>query len=120
MSLHWKKRGGAVALMALVVALGSGTVFVRRGLAAAEAQSAVTIDNYAFGPTSLTVRRGATVTWTNQDDDVHTVKSDGGPETFKSSALDTGDKFDVTFDKVGTYAYICSVHPYMHGTIVVQ
>ena len=120
MKLYRKACGGAGVFAAGLIVLASGVGVVRHGLAAPETSKAVTIDNYAFGPANLTVKRGTTVTWTNQDDDVHTVKSDSGPDAFNSSALDSGDRFSFTFDKAGTYQYICSIHPYMHGQIVVK
>jgi amicyanin len=104
----------------ILVALLCGALYLRPGLAASDAKAAVTIDDYAFSPGTLTLKRGTTVTWINKDDDVHTVKSEEGPQGFKSPALDTGDSFTVTFDKAGTYQYICSIHPYMQGKIVVQ
>ena len=78
----------------------------------------VKIDNFSFSPSELTVAAGTTVTWTNQDDVPHTVVGTGG--AFKSKALDTDDKFSFTFDKAGTYAYFCGVHPMMTGKIVVK
>jgi plastocyanin len=87
--------------------------------AAIEANT-VAIDNFAFGPNSLTVAAGTTVTWINRDDEPHTVVNAGNPRLFKSSALDTGNKFSFTFDKPGTYRYFCSLHPHMTGVIVVQ
>jgi plastocyanin len=80
---------------------------------------AVTIDNFAFEPQALIVTPGTKVTWTNRDDEPHTVVSAGG-QLFKSPALDTGDKFSFTFVETGTYTYFCSVHPHMTGTIVVK
>ena len=82
--------------------------------------SAVTISNFAFGPPELTVAAGAKVTWTNRDEDPHTVVSADGGKTFKSPALDTDEKFSFTFDKPGTYKYFCSVHPHMVGTVIVR
>jgi plastocyanin len=78
----------------------------------------VKIDNFSFGPATLTVAAGATVTWTNRDDIPHTVVSTD--KVFKSKVLDTDEKFSYTFTKAGTYAYFCSVHPKMTGSIVVQ
>lgn len=77
----------------------------------------VAIKDFAFGPVTLTVPVGATVTWTNEDEEPHTVFSTDN--TFKSHALDTDEKFSFTFKKAGTYKYFCSVHPKMVGTIVV-
>ena len=74
--------------------------------------------DFMFAPVSLTVHAGSTVTWTNRDDEPHTVVSDAG--LFRSGALDTGESFSFKFDRPGTYRYACSIHPRMVGTIVVQ
>jgi len=78
----------------------------------------VKIDNFVFGPQTLTVPVGATVTWTNKDDIPHTSVSTDG--VFKSKVLDTDEKFSHTFDKAGTYPYYCTIHPKMTGKVVVQ
>jgi amicyanin len=78
----------------------------------------VKIDNFVFGPQTLTVRVGATVTWTNKDDIPHTTVSTDG--VFKSKVMDTEDKFSYKFDKAGTYSYYCTIHPKMTGKVVVQ
>jgi len=82
------------------------------------ASAEVAIDNFSFGPQTLTVPVGATVTWTNRDDIPHTVVSTDG--VFKSKVRDTDEKFSYTFTKAGTYPYFCSVHPKMTGKVVVQ
>ena len=78
----------------------------------------VKIDNFSFGPATITVAAGTMVTWTNRDDIPHTVVSDD--KVFKSKVLDTDEKFSYTFSKPGTYPYFCSVHPKMTGKVVVQ
>jgi plastocyanin len=78
----------------------------------------VKIDNFSFGPQTITVPVGATVTWTNRDDIPHTVVSTDG--VFKSKVRDTDEKFSYTFSKAGTYPYFCSIHPKMTGQVVVQ
>ena len=88
--------------------------------AALAADTAVTINNFAFAPALLTVAPGTKVVWTNRDEEPHTVLSADGGATFKSPALDTDDKFSFTFDKPGTYKFFCSIHPHMSGTIVVK
>ena len=90
------------------------------GVAQASEARDVTIDNYTFSPGTLTVPVGTTVTWTNRDFEVHTVTADDTPPTFKSAGLDTDDSFSFTFNKAGTYAYHCSLHPHMTGKIVVK
>jgi plastocyanin len=82
------------------------------------ATAEVKVDNFSFGPTTLTVAVGATVTWTNRDDIPHTIVST--EKVFKSKVLDTDEKFSFTFAKAGTYPYFCSIHPKMTGSVVVQ
>jgi len=78
----------------------------------------VKVDNFSFGPATLTVAVGTTVTWTNRDDIPHTIVST--EKVFKSKVLDTDEKFSFTFDKAGTYPYFCSIHPKMTGSVVVR
>jgi plastocyanin len=114
------------APLALLFASLCATVLVSgshpASAAAASAASRVTIiiDDFSFHPGLLTVARGTTVVWINRDDDVHTIKSEDGPEMFQSPALDSAGRFTFTFRRPGIYHYICSVHPYMHGEIVVR
>jgi plastocyanin len=82
------------------------------------ATAEVKVDNFSFGPATLTVAVGTTVTWTNRDDIPHTVVSTD--KVFKSKVLDTDEKFSFTFTKAGTYPYFCSIHPKMTGSVVVQ
>jgi len=79
----------------------------------------VKIDNFSFGPATITIAAGSTVTWTNNDDVPHVVTSDDN-KMFKSKALDTDDRFSFTFTKPGTYNYYCAIHPKMTAKIVVQ
>jgi plastocyanin len=75
----------------------------------------VKIDNFSFDPGSLTVTVGSQVTWINHDDIPHTVVST--KNLFKSSVLDTGEKFSHVFEGPGEYPYYCSIHPKMTGTL---
>jgi len=90
------------------------------GVAQASETRDVTIENYSFSPSTLTVPVGTTVTWTNRDFDVHTVVADDTPPTFKSAGLDTDDSFSFTFTTAGDYQYFCSLHPHMTGMIKVE
>ena len=85
---------------------------------AQEMMATVKIDNFSFSPTTLQIKAGTKVTWTNADDIPHTVVSDD--KIFKSKALDTDEKFSFTFDKPGTYPYFCSLHPKMTAKVIVQ
>ena len=105
--------GGAIAgtaIAALVVAWP--------GAGHSAENSEVKIDNFTFGPQSLVVPVGTTVTWRNEDDIPHTVAST--TRLFKSKALDTDDSFSFTFATAGVYDYFCSLHPQMKATIVVE
>jgi len=83
------------------------------------ASNAVSISNFAFSSAALTVHVGDTVTWTNNDSAYHTVTStDGGP--LDSGNIGSGETFSYTFTSAGTYAYQCSFHPSMTGTVTVQ
>lgn len=86
--------------------------------AAPVAADHVNIASFAFGPAAITVKPGTTVTWTQQDEDQHTVTANDG--SFTSSPLITGTTYTHTFTAPGTYAYHCSIHPFMHGTVVVS
>ena len=123
------RAGRARSITLGVIALCSSLAFLAdpgavqlwaTGVAQASETRDVTKDNYTFSPGTLTVPVGTTVTWTNRDFDVHTVTADDTPPTFKSAGLDTDETFSFTFNKVGTYAYHCSLHPHMTGKIFVQ
>jgi plastocyanin len=75
----------------------------------------VTIRDFAYGPSVLTIRAGMTVTWINRDDEPHVVTST--TKAFRSGALDTGQSYSFRFAAPGTYHYFCSLHPHMTGTI---
>jgi plastocyanin len=77
----------------------------------------VNIDGFAFVPLTLTVPAGATVTWTNRDEEPHTVAASDG--SFHSPGMGTGATFSHIFSTAGRFDYICSIHPMMHGTVVV-
>ena len=86
--------------------------------AASSTDATIAIHDFMFAPTSMTVAVGTTVRWKNLDGEPHTVRSvDTG---FRSDPLDQNDSFAFTFDKPGTYRYVCSIHPQMVGTIVVK
>jgi plastocyanin len=113
--------GLAAVVMVAMVLLSAGSPNVTANTQqAASATSEVKIDNFSFGPGTITVAVGTTVTWTNRDDIPHTVVSTDDPKAFKSKVMDTDEKFSYTFAKPGTYPYFCSIHPKMTGKIVVQ
>ncbi len=76
----------------------------------------VTIKNFAFEPGTVTIARGSTVTWANQDTTTHTVKF--GDE--ESKPLGKGQTYSKTFDTPGTFDYACGLHPSMKGKVIVK
>jgi plastocyanin len=76
----------------------------------------VVISDFAFKPSTLTGPAGTKVTFTNQDSTLHTATGSG---SFDSGNLKQGQSYTYTFTKPGTYDYICSIHQYMRGTVVV-
>jgi plastocyanin len=109
---------GLLAPMMIAIILLAVSPSVKANDQPAAASADVKIDNFSFGPQTLTVAVGTTVVWTNSDDIPHTVVSTDG--VFKSKVRDTDEKFSYTFTKAGTYPYFCSVHPKMTGKVVVQ
>ena len=87
------------------------------GPAAPVAGNAIYIDNFAFAPAKLTVPAGSTVTWTNRDEEPHTVVANDA--SFHSPGMGSQATFSYTFPKAGTFDYVCSIHPFMHATVVV-
>jgi plastocyanin len=113
MPVSTARRGALALLLAALVLFVLGSIEIARG-----ATQAVTIDDFAFSPATLTITAGDTVTWTNQDTTTHTATSNTG--VFDSGDLDPGDAFSFTFTTPGTYEYHCTPHPTMTGQIVVQ
>jgi plastocyanin len=110
---------GAVGVTALLAAAAPELTAAGEAVVAAAASPAtVQIDNFAFTPATLTVTAGTSVTWKNEDDSPHRIGDKNG--TFKSAALDTDDSFSHTFTTPGEYPYICTIHPYMVGKIIVK
>ena len=80
------------------------------------APDTINIQNFSFSPATLTVKKGATVTWTNNDSAPHQIKS----ASFNSSQFGKGQNFTFTFNDAGTFDYSCAIHPSMKGMITVE
>jgi plastocyanin len=116
-------------LTALTIAVGSLLIIVLSpsdstsgdaGSASARPATGMVQDairNYRYGPKTLTVRVGAKVAWTNDDAVPHSATGAG---RFDTGLFGKGQTRTVTFAKAGTYRYICTIHPFMHGTVVVR
>lgn len=117
---------GPVLLGGLVIATcviaGPAPRAAERTTAAATRSAALTkqvrIKDFAFEPATLEVPVGSTVTWTNADEDTHTVTSSSG--AFSSPGLDGGETFSRTFAATGAYSYFCALHPHMTARIIVK
>jgi plastocyanin len=98
-----------VAASSTATAAGSASVSILDGSST---------DDYRFSPASITIAAGDTVTWTNngQVPEGHDVKGDG----FESGTLQSGQTYSHTFSGEGTFPYICSIHPFMKATVIVQ
>src|SRR2546430_15380748 len=109
--------GSLATVMVATLLLSAGSPG-RSANTAEPASTEVKVDNFSFGPATLTVAVGTTVTWTNRDDIPHTIVSTD--KVFKSKVLDTDEKFLFTFEKAGTYPYFCSIQPKKTGTVVLH
>jgi plastocyanin len=80
----------------------------------------VEIVDYGFSPGSLVVRPGAAVTFVNDGGDGHDVTGGGPGGDWRSGPLAPGERYMRAFTLPGTYAYVCTIHPEMRGSVVVQ
>jgi plastocyanin len=77
----------------------------------------VEIEDFAYDPDPVTIEEGGKVIWLNKDSAPHTATAEDGG--FDTGTLEEGKLKSETFKKLGTYAYVCSIHPQMHGTVEV-
>ena len=110
----------AIAVIVLAASAGAAAVLpTLSAIAAAPAKTvAVDIAKFTYGPKDITIAPGTKVVWTNKDETPHTVSSND--KSFASKGLDTDDKFEHTFAAPGDFDYICTVHPFMTGTVHVH
>jgi plastocyanin len=97
------------------------TVLAQGALAAT---TNVSIQGSAFSPSGVRVRQGDTVKWTNNDFQTHTATSDGydgtsGPQLWNSGVLGHAATYSFTFVAAGKFAYHCTIHSFMHGSVAV-
>lgn len=104
-----------VALMGLLgLLLIAGPVLAANGAVSIKESD----ERYSFNPGTVYVNVGESVTWTNGTDAPHTVTSDSGDE-LASDQLAEDATYDHTFSATGTFAYHCTIHAYMKGSVVV-
>lgn len=106
----------------LALLAGCSAAPVASSAAPATSGSAVEVSGFKFAPATLEVAKGTTVTWTNKDATAHTVTSgkDGTKDSKFDGPLAASGTFSFTFTDAGTYAYFCSIHKSMVGTVTVK
>lgn len=102
----------------VAAAIAVAAVFLAVGGVAFAATRAVAISGFAFSPATMTINVGDRVMWTNSDAVAHTATATGG--AFDTGDIGQGQSASVRFTKAGTYAYYCTPHPSMTGTIRVR
>lgn len=112
--------------LVLVVGLSIGPAFVyAQGASITIQPNSATLGDKAYVPTPAEVKVGESVTWTNDDSQIHTATSGavGGEDSgsvFDSGILSPKATFDFTFDTAGEYDFYCTLHPQMFGKVVVS
>jgi plastocyanin len=103
----------AAALLVTVVAAGCGGTGSSEPVATTKVSMA---KSYRFDPKTIEITAGDTVTWTNNDNFTHTVRVDGEED----HKVGRGDSVSITFEKPGSYHYVCTLHSKdMDGTVIV-
>jgi plastocyanin len=111
-------------ILALAAALaaggcGSGTKRNQGAQVTAPGEAPVRIVSFQFTPQTVTVKPGTKVTWTNDDTAVHSLKDTSPLATPVSQDLGKAATFSITYERPGSYSYICGIHQYMTGTVTV-
>ncbi len=109
--------GDTIAESAPAEETGAGTATGGGAGAAAPRAAKVEIVEFAFVPKTTTIQAGGKVTWLNQDAAAHTASADDG--FFDTGTLNEGKLQAETFERPGTYSYICEFHPFMEGRVEV-
>jgi LPXTG-motif cell wall-anchored protein len=118
-AIHRRHADARTRRHVLVKLAGSALVssLARPATAHAANDTSVTISDFKFTPASITIHVGDTVTWTNDGPSAHTATANNG--SFNTGVLQKGHSASHTFTTAGTFTYICQIHPFMHGTVVV-
>ena len=78
----------------------------------------VEVKDFKFTPGTITIKKGQKVTWKFDDSAQHNVTADD--KKFASKDLANGQTYSETFNTVGSYSYVCTIHQYMRGTVTVK
>lgn len=127
-------RNLSIAFVVILLAGGAYFFFTKGGYQAPSTQNQqaekptsspvitnkITAKNFAFNPKEITVNRGDTVTWTNEDAGQHQIASKPDGALFKSDLLNQGQSYSFTFNTAGEFDYLCLIHPSMTGKVIVK
>jgi plastocyanin len=103
-----------VVAAAAAFAAGCGGSGISEPVAATEVEM---VKSYSFDPKVIEIEAGDSVTWTNEDNFTHTVQVEGQDD----HKVGRGESVEITFDKPGTYDYVCTLHSQdMDGTVIVK
>lgn len=119
----WSFRAAPILVVAGAVLLAGFGALTTTGIArgAEPGDAVVAVEDFAFTPATVTVVAGGSVTWeARRDPEQHTVTPTDDGAFAGSGSLFAGDDYTVRFDTPGRFAYICSFHPFMTGTVVVE
>lgn len=106
-----------VIRLSILIAVAAALLLLPRETRGGAAHQ-VSIVDFAFSPATITISIGDSVTWTNEDPVIHDATSTSG--AFDSGDLDQGESYTLTFSQPGTHDYLCTPHPQMTGSVVVQ
>jgi plastocyanin len=122
--LNRKKLGGEkmkrvfiIGLLLIVIAISG--CYRQKTTTQPITSNTVEIKGFAFNPATITVSKGTTVAWVNNNGAPHTITTTIAPVDFDSGRRNKGDTFNQTFNTAGTYEYFCSIHPNMKGKVIV-
>jgi plastocyanin len=115
--IRWLAIGAAAAAMVLALLALRSELAAAGPTARASATKTVGINHFAFHPPTLTISAGTKVNFTNSSKVAHTATRAG---SFNTGRIAPGTTVSIRFKQKGTFSYHCSIHPFMHGRIVVQ
>ncbi len=115
---HASRRYRIAAVILLSLAAAEAHTVIAAEPAAKTAPPAVTMEAVAYAPSALVIKQGATVVWVNRDPFPHTVTA--VDRSFDSRDIAAGASWKHVARRRGTFDYVCTLHPNMKGTLVVQ
>jgi plastocyanin len=117
--------GGLVFAFGAVALTGCGSSAAKQALPKTSPGHALIVEDTVgtnpdawYDPTPLRITVGGTITWTNRDQEPHDATSFAAG--FSSGPIPTGGSYRWTATRPGTFHYFCTLHPNMHGVIVVK